>query len=393
MAIRMLIFLAFLAVAAGGDDARLGDLIEALGSRDRAIREAAAVEIRKIGDPALAALEAKIRASGGGAWFDLYKELAIKRVETEPRREEPRREPPTIDLHNLPRPPADLPKESYVYGKLTEAVAAHDGGRYAEAEAIVSRLIALEPSTSYAEHLRELKALCDRAIGRDGEFRTVILADRSVYEVGETIALTLRIDNVGQSDLLFRFPVKRTSILEIVVTAVDSLGSTTAVERPEVFEFDAEIRVNAGSFWEKTYKHDTSMDGLNPSLFRFLRFQPAPIVAGMVKDREETDRKIAFDPATIRIVPKGYRDRIGNPLAALTKAIDSGTVQDVFIAAVMLGDEQKKTGIDLLITTLKNARGAGAQSVMRALGVLTGEDFGLDARKWIEWWENRAKTR
>ena len=105
-----------------------------------------------------------------------------------------------------------------------------------------------------------------------------------------------------------------------------------------------------------------------------------------------TMRRIVFEPATVKVLPRKYEKDLANPLEALGRYIDSGTDYDVFNMAMILEGEDKEKGIELLIRVMqKGNKAEGLAKLGHLLGFLTGEKLGVDPKKWMEWWEKRKK--
>jgi len=49
--------------------------------------------------------------------------------------------------------------------------------------------------------------------------------------------------------------------------------------------------------------------------------------------------------------------------------------------------------VPALIRALTDQQDAIPEAAARALGILTRQDFGRDARKWSDWWETKGSKR
>lgn len=385
---------AVLIAAAPQEGARIDDLVEALASSDNIIRKSAVVELKAIGAPALPAIERKIREAGGAGYFDLYKDiLAATSSKDDPPARNARIEPLPPDMEP-PAPPAGNRREEYVHAKLCDGLKLYRRKSYGDAKTIATALLALEPHSMYKEQLRSLDALCGQELFKSAFFRTAIVPDKEIYEIGESVELTFRVENTSDNAITITFPGKWTMIVREEACGINPIGPTTGVQGANVFEFDREIAILSGASWEKKYLHDSSQEGIDPSIFRTLTVSTTPGNIVLQTKEGAVEGHLAFDPLTVKIVPKGYREKNNDPLAALTDAIDHGTHNDVFMAAVMLNRDQERAGIDMLVSILKiKGSGSGAIIVMRALGCLTGKDFGTQAQKWVKWWDETRDER
>ena len=124
----------------------------------------------------------------------------------------------------------------------------------------------------------------------------------------------------------------------------------------------------------------------------------------------EAQKRIYFEPVTIKLVPQKYLHLADDPLGMLGKAMDAGSVNEVFICAMILSDEQKPQGIELLVSAMekaqkswKKAKDSGAAQeeihfrdaiaiIANILGTVTGEKRGMEVAKWREYADSLRQT-
>ena len=114
----------------------------------------------------------------------------------------------------------------------------------------------------------------------------------------------------------------------------------------------------------------------------------------------EVQKRIIFEQATVRLVPEKHMHLAEDPIGKLGKAMDAGSVNEVFICAMLLPEDQKSQGVELLVTALektqanlKKARESGTAEeaerlkvgmaiIANILTTVTGEKKGMDPAEW-----------
>ena len=135
-----------------------------------------------------------------------------------------------------------------------------------------------------------------------------------------------------------------------------------------------------------------------------LSSKPPKTAAGLARQREllerepakiSTDgvnitRRIQFEPAVVKVLPKKFERFLENPLSWLEKMIDTGDPQDVYVCSQLLDGPDKDKGAELLIKLLAKAQSlTGKTDVANILNGLTGMSFGNDPRRWESWLQNK----
>ena len=125
----------------------------------------------------------------------------------------------------------------------------------------------------------------------------------------------------------------------------------------------------------------------------------------------EVQKRIIFEPATVRLVPEKHMHLAEDPVGKLGKAMDAGSVNEVFICAMLLPDDKKPQGVEFLVAALEkthsNLKKAGEKGaskeemehlkvgmsvISNILTSMTGEKFGVDPAQWRKYSDGLRAT-
>lgn len=295
----------------------------------------------------------------------------------------------------LPRVPKKR-VDQYVFSKYYEAWRYAKSGNFQKAMGIAEALLLLEPKSRYRQKLGELRRFCDHRLTQETLCEASVVSSKSVAIRGEKLECSLRIRNRRDQEIRFQFSQEgRGFALVNQVVRVPALrGDEHEYNRSRQVRFENDIPIAADAQWEHSFLLDT---GAELDLSQDL--QIVTVHAWMLPRRiglgdAGMTRRIIFEPAVIRVVAKKYEPDLADPLSGLRRAIESGTVNDVFVLSHLLEGGQKETGIGLLVAQLSSTKTeAGSVFLTRLLAFLTGEKIGPRGDKWVEWWKSRKESR
>ena len=115
--------------------------------------------------------------------------------------------------------------------------------------------------------------------------------------------------------------------------------------------------------------------------------------------REGSPMREALEPCLVPragvayAVPKKYEHLLADPLGSLARAVDVGSVAEVFICAMLAPAERKPDVIGMLVESLQRSDSVqGRATIGKMLVFLTEQKLGDDPKAWKDWWE-KQKTR
>lgn len=373
---------------------RINHAIDCLLNKDPELQAVGRKIILEAGLEAIPFLEQRLADQGYGEVYALLREL-VRKDRPEERRYVDEKELPTDEEmeKELPKLQRDA-VEKYVFTKYHEAWTLAKKGKYEQSLAMADAILVLEPRSRYADGIKRLRRYCDIRITQTTICEAKLIPSKTLAIAGEKIECVMRIRNVWKNPITIKFAEDGDgfAILDQSSRIPTMSGDVHEATKSEDVHFEKEIPIASGAQWEKTILLDTGT-GLETSPdLRILTvqawMQPRKVELGEIS----TTRRIVFEPATIKVLPRKHEKDLANPLEALGRYIDSGTDYDVFNMAMILEGEDREKGIELLIRVMQKANKAeGLAKLAHLLGFLTGEKLGVDPKKWLEWWEKRKK--
>ena len=372
-----------------GEARHIEKVLDWLEDRDEALREIARKELLGLGTGARPQIEARLRRKRA---FHLAELLGKINVAVSPYVSKADVEADANDGSSA----KDLdPRvvDAYVRARYTQALDLAKNRDFEGGLRMAKALLALEPSWSQSEKVNRLRRYCDRMILQTTLLEAKVKPDALICVEGKPMGLSLRLKNLYRGPLTLRFDkgAPGMAVLPIKVTLSDMYGSSFSYTMHQELKFAGVIPIAAGAEWVTKHDLETSLNLSDEKEMRIMRvnawMQPLEIE---IEGRPMT-RRIEFEPAVIKIVPRRYAAFVADPLASLQKAIKGGLTQDVFICAQLLEGEKKRRGTGLLIEWMQKANPEGRRAAALILTVITGKKLGEDPRKWSVWWQAREE--
>jgi hypothetical protein len=114
----------------------------------------------------------------------------------------------------------------------------------------------------------------------------------------------------------------------------------------------------------------------------------------MSTDGVNITRRIQFEPATIKILPKKYERFRDNPLEWLEKMIAEGDPQEIYVCSQLLEGGDRDKGTEMLIKLLGRSNTLTSKTyAANLLTALTGQNWGIDPRRWENWFNNKPAEK
>ena len=350
----------------------------------------------RFGQLAAPALEAELAKRDATKVFEVLRRILLAEAQGESRWVDDQE----LDLiheqlkrkgHKLRRGAADR----YVYAKFAEAHAIAKMGNTERGYRIAVGLLTLEPKSRYAKQLKTFRRYCEQRITQSTILQAGVFVDRDRVTIGDKIAFRLRLVNVSSEEITLTYgsrngkPAGRV-LIPVRATIYDPTGSRTTVSAHLETDIDAEIPIATGAQWETVAELDTGAVFPESDFFRVFEISAWTLPSRMESASFRTVRKITFEPARVKVVPKMYRSLLKNPLNSLGEMIDTGNLNEVFCAAMLLGEEQRAMGMEMLVTAMESAGHAlGRAVVANILYQMTDQKHGADPKAWRAWVEGR----
>lgn len=381
-------------------EARIRELVEWLANPDPDVRAMGEKDLPAMGRAALPAIEKKLQEQGVMPLVRMLRNLDRGPAKSEgwvdEREIRPRPEDPALkELAKLDKGIVD----KYVQAKYNEALAYANAKNYQRGLDLSSALLVLEPRSSGSETVRRLKRYCDTMITQTTLIEAKIFQEKICYATGEPVELTLRLRNLFRSTMQIEYEkpaaggaAKGVVVVEIEVRVTDWEGASRSFFKHQELTIDGEIPLASGAQWERKFALEVG-DELDDRLHvREVVVNAWTQPAKIDTEGKTVTRRLQFEPGRVKLVPPQYVKNLENPLEALGRAMEKGTVHDVFVCTQLLPDEQKDPAAELLIKWLGKAESEkGRMAAANLLASLTGQKYGTDARAWADWHRNKGK--
>jgi hypothetical protein len=376
--------------------------IEWLLNVDPEVREMGRKDLRSLGKEAVPAIERKLAEKGSMDLVQMLRELDrtpageiwvpekdLKELEADEQFQK--------ELRGFDK----TASEKYVHVKYAEALAQVRKKNYQRAFDMASGLLALEPRSANSEAVKRLRRHCENMITQTTLIEAKILQPKVWYLDGEAVELTARMKNLYRNAMTLTWEKGAGAeagagmlILDVEITMSEIGSASMTDQRHPEFRFEEEIPIAPGAQWERKFTVDTSTAIADATQIRIATVggwsQPAKIAT----DGVNITRRIQFEPATVKILPRKYEKYLENPLEALKKSIEAGEHHDAFIASQILDGPQRDQGIEVLIQLLdRSTTPGGKNKAAQILTAMTGQSHGADARRWQAWFQGRSPDK
>lgn len=364
---------------------------------DAELRAMGLKEARELGSAAVPALEKQLgdRMDVAKAWRDatarssaFVHEAELEEISAD--------DPAVAELRKIERPFV----EKYVRAKYAEAMGFVRKRSYQRAYDLSGALLALEPKSSMVEQIRKLRRHCDAMILQTTLLEAKLLHAKPAYLASEPVELSLRLKNIFRSGLTVSFgkgdegkPAPRgVIVVEVETTLRDFYGATQTWTRSQEVHVDNEVPVAPGGQWEKSFVLDLNLEVGDQEHVREIVVNAWTQPSGIAIEGRDAGRRIQFESAFLRVVPKKYERYLENPLDWLVKALETGTAQHVYICSRLLEGKDRDAGTSRLIQELEKSSDPKQKAALSwILKGLTGQTLGEDAKAWREWLEKKKK--
>ena len=374
---------------------RIQHLLAWFGDKDADVRQSARASLVAIGKAALPAIDKKLSELGALDLADL-------------RRDIDRNLPAVADPYALPaeEAPADAKverdlAEKYVRAKYGEALAFAKKENFQRGFDIAGSLHALEPRSAIAEKVNQLRRYCENKITQTTLIEAKILPEKPVLQIGEVVGVTLRLKDLFKTPVTFKYEGAEGKapeglvVIETEATISTLKGESASRNRHQEFFFEGEIALAPGGAWERRVQLDTAfelpedLDILTVTVNAWT--QPSKIDAeGM-----NLTRRLQFETATFKLVPKRYVHLVEKPLEWLSKTIETDCpAQETWICAQLLDETEKRQGLEVLVHAMAKTENALYRGSMeKMLTLLTGLKLGPNPKAWSDWLSKPAEKK
>ncbi len=291
--------------------------------------------------------------------------------------------------------------DKYLRAKYSEAMGYAKKNQFQKGLDMASGLLALEPRHALGDRMKQLRRYCENMITQTSLIEAKILQEKLAFVAGEPVALTMRLKNIFKSAVTIRYEgaegkqPEGMAVIEIEARLHRLDGESTTATRHQEFPFEGEIPLATGAQWERKLALDTAF-GLPDEL----DVQTVTVNAWTQPSKIDTDgvnitRKLQFEPAVLKLVPKRYSHFLEDPLGWLSKTIETGQpAQETWICVQVLPAEDRRKGAEILVRAMEKTENPKyVPALERMLTELTGERFGADVRKWSDWLAKQGQDK
>lgn len=273
---------------------------------------------------------------------------------------------------------------------------------FKRAETLLNDLALREPDRDQEEILRSLRAeLRETSFLHHNPLIFTVVSPSTVFAFGDAIPLTFTIFNLadqaveipGESAVSWWPGAERRRsciVGRFVVTDVNALnGTRSSAEWSEMLEFDETWRIPPGSSLGEPFT--LSVPGQESLLYRRVDvwaelipggLQTGPFDWGMIR--------ILFPMVTLHFFPRERMEIAEAPGRRLEEALESMDAGGILLASMVLEDEDRiREAVDRIMAILPDLSRRDRNTMMTALEWLTGESYGYDLNRWMNWWSGR----
>jgi len=370
-----------------------------LSSDDAEVREMGRKDLISVGPEVVSVLEKKIAEKGlteivrllrqlekgSAAAADWVAEAELKELEAD---------------EEFKKAAAKLSKadgEKYVYVKYQEAMAHVRKKHYQRALELANALLAFEPKSSHLEAFRLLRRHCENLITQTSLIEAKLFQPKIWYVEGEPIELTARMKNIYKAMINMTWDKATATeagggllVCDVEVTMKEFGGFSSTDQKHQEVRFEEEIPIAPGAQWERKFTIDPTTAIADQNQVRVIKINGWTQPLKMATDGVNVTRRLQFESALVKILPKKYGHFLDNPMAAFEKAVAEGTPLEISIASQLLEgvDRDKATGMLIQLLAKSNTL-ISKNTAANLLNAHTGQNLGIDAKRWENWHNNR----
>src|SRR5262245_23127910 len=362
---------------------RIDRAIEWLSDQDPAVREMGRKDLIAVGPDVVAVIEKKIAEKGATELVQMLRhfdknpavadgwvaEKELKELEAD---------------EEFKKAAAKLSKsdgEKYVYVKYQEAMAHVRQKHYQRAFDLANALIAFESKSTHLAAFRTLRSHCENMITQTSLIEAKLLQPKIWYVEGEPIELTARMKNIYKATINLTWdkgtatePGGGLLVCDVDITMKEFNGFSSSDQRHQDVRFEEDVPIAPGAQWERKFTLDPSTAIADSNQTRVVKIggwtQPMKIAT----DGVNITRKLHFEPALVKILPKKYGHFLEHPMEAFEKAVADGTPREIHIAGQLLEGADKERATTLLIGLLaKSNTIVSKNTAANLLTALTGQ--------------------
>jgi hypothetical protein len=378
---------------------RIDQAVTWLVNEDADVREMGRKTLMEIGRDALPAIEKKLAERKAD---DLARVLrALDRGPAPGEAWVPDKDLKDIEVdEQFKREAEKLPKDTIdkiMYLKYQEALTHYRGKNYQRSFDMANALMVLDQRGANYDRYKLLRRQSETMITQTSLIEAKVLQPKKWYVEGEPVELSVRLKNLYRNEMMLLWD-KGTEkeqgggllLLDVDVTLRDMGGASMSDQRHQDLRFEESVPIAPGAQWEKKFTLDVSTTIPDVRQIRSVTVggwsQPAKIST----DGVNITRRIQFEPAVVKVIPKKYERFLDHPLTWLEKMIAEGDPQEVYICSQLLEGEEKDKGAEMLIHLLAKAQSlTGKTDAANILNGLTGQSFGNDPKRWEAWLQNK----
>ncbi|HEV3029700.1 MAG TPA: hypothetical protein VG457_19130, partial [Planctomycetota bacterium] len=288
--------------------------------------------------------------------------------------------------------------EKLMYVKYQEAMAHVRHKNYQRAFEMANGLIALDTRSTHLDDYKRLRRHCENMITQTTLIEAKILQPKLWYIEGETVELSARMKNLWKAGMILTWekgndkePGGGLLLLDVEVTMKEMGGASMSDQRHQDLRFEEEVPIAPGAQWEKKFTLDTSTVVADSKQIRTISVGGWSQPAKVSTDGVNITRRIQFEPALVKILPKKYERFLENPLQWLEKMIADGDPQEIYVCSQLLEGDDKDKGAAKLIQLLAKSNTLISKTyAANILTGLTGVSLGNDPRRWESWLQNKT---
>lgn len=287
--------------------------------------------------------------------------------------------------------------EKYIYVKYQEAMAHVRKKHYQRAFDLANALIAFEPSSPQINAFRTLRRHCEHMITQTSLIEAKLFQPKIWYVEGEPIELTARMKNIYRAPITMTWdkgtpadPGGGLLVFDVDVTMKEFNGFSTSDQRHQELRFEDEVPIAPGAQWEKKVTIDASTAIADPNQMRVVKIGGWTQPMRISTDGVNITRKIQFEPALVKIIPKKFAHFLERPMESFEKAVAEGTPREIDICSQLLegADRDRATGM-LIALLAKSNTIVSKNTAANLLTAHTGQSLGIDPKRWENWFNNR----
>jgi hypothetical protein len=287
--------------------------------------------------------------------------------------------------------------ERYVQLKYAEALACARAKNYQRGYDLAHSLLQLEPRCAQADAIRRLRRHCEAMITQTTLIEAKLVQSKLFFVEGEPLEVSARLKNVYRSPVTLIYdqgtpeePGGGMLLLESEIQIQELRGAGLNERKPWEIRFEKEVPIAPGAQWERRFTVDSATSIPDEEHIKVVTVnawtQPLKIQAEGVP----FTRRLQFEPARLRIVPRKHARFLEKPLEWLERMMEGGTTQEVFICSQLLEGKDRDTGAELLVRWMARAESeVGRIAAAHILTALTGRTLGTDPRRWLAWLQDR----